>query len=455
MGASVIIEVSRKVKKGVKMKKNLVKKFFRFVIPSILSMLAFSLYTMVDGMFVAKGIGEKALAAVNLSSPYNSAMFASGLLIAVGMSTVISIELGKGEKELARRLFTQNLLVSAAAALMISVVTLMNLEHVARFLGATEDTLGYVMEYVGIIAPFAMFFICAYNMEVLVKTDGTPQLSVIGVSAAGLANVVLDWLFVMKLGWGVKGAAFATGLAQVLSVVIYLVYFGKYSKILKFTRFRWNLRIYGRTLPLGVADGITEFSNGIVIFLFNQAILGLLGEDGVVSYTVVGYVNTLVLMMMSGTAQGLQPISSYHYGRGEQKQYMFLMKLGIGMGLIFGILGWAACQVLGDQIVALFIAPSSRLFEVSVQALKTYAWAFLFMGFNVVTAAFFTSVERAGYSFPISMGRGLVLPAAAVFAVSAIHKGEWIWLCCAAAEGLCLILTLGLMSCYLRRGRSS
>ena len=203
MGASVIIEVSRKVKKGVKMKKNLVKKFFRFVIPSILSMLAFSLYTMVDGMFVAKGIGEKALAAVNLSSPYNSAMFASGLLIAVGMSTVISIELGKGEKELARRLFTQNLLVSAAAALMISVVTLMNLEHVARFLGATEDTLGYVMEYVGIIAPFAMFFICAYNMEVLVKTDGTPQLSVIGVSAAGLANVVLDWLFVIKRGWGV------------------------------------------------------------------------------------------------------------------------------------------------------------------------------------------------------------------------------------------------------------
>ena len=174
-----------------------------------------------------------------------------------------------------------------------------------------------------------------------------------------------------------------------------------------------------------------------------------------VSYTVVGYVNTLVLMMMSGTAQGLQPISSYHYGRGEKEQYKFLMKLGISMGLIFGILGWGACQVLGNQIVALFIAPSSRLFAVSVTALKTYAWGFLFMGVNVVTAAFFTSVERAGYSFPISMGRGLVLPAAAVFMVSALQKGQWIWLCGAAAEGLCLMLTMVLLAWYRRGGRSS
>lgn len=126
------------------MSSNLVKKFFRFVIPSILSMLAFSLYTMVDGMFVAKGVGEKALAAVNLSTPYNSAMFACGLLIAVGMSTVIAIELGKGKTELVSRLFTQNLLVSVLVSFVISAMTILNLETVARFLGATEDTLGYL-----------------------------------------------------------------------------------------------------------------------------------------------------------------------------------------------------------------------------------------------------------------------------------------------------------------------
>jgi len=430
-------------------KRSLVKKFFRFTIPTILSMLAFSLYTMVDGMFVAKGVGEKALAAVNLSSPYNSAMFACGLLIAVGMSTVISIELGRGETKLASQLFTQNLLVAGAVALGISALTLLNLRSIAIFLGATEETLGYVMDYVGIVSPFALFFICSYNMEILVKTDGTPQLAVIGVSMAGLTNVVLDWLFVMKFGWGVKGAAFATGLAQVVSLAIYIVYFSKYFKTLHFVKFPWDLRIYKRTLPLGVADGITEFSNGIVIFLFNQAILRLLGEDGVVSYTVVGYVNTLVLMMMSGTAQGLQPISSYHYGRGERESYEFLLKMGLGAGLFFGILGWLSCALFGNEIVSLFIKRDSALFETSVAALRCYSWGFLIMGINVVAAAFFTSIERASCSFPISMGRGLVFPVLAVLAVSFTGAAGLIWFAGAMAEGACLVLTLVLLAHYL------
>ena len=159
----------------------LVKKFFRFIIPSILSMLTFSIYTMVDGIFVASGVGEKALAAVNLSSPYNSAMFAFGMLIAVGMATVIGMELGRGRQERASELFTQNLLVSALAAFVITAVTLLNLRSIAEFLGATEDTLDHVMEYVGTVSPFAVFFICAYNMEILIKTDGTPVISLIGV----------------------------------------------------------------------------------------------------------------------------------------------------------------------------------------------------------------------------------------------------------------------------------
>lgn len=431
----------------------LAKKFVHFTVPSILSMLAFSVYTMVDGMFVAKGVGERALAAVNLSSPYNAAMFACGLLIAVGMSTVIAINLGRGEQREASFLFTQNLVVSVAVSLVISAVTLLNLKRVALFLGATQDTLAYVMEYVGIVSPFALFFICAYNMEVLVKTDGAPQLSVLGVSAAGLTNVVLDWLFVMKFGWGVKGAAFATGLAQAVSIVIYGIYFTKYSNYLHFTRFQWNLAIYRKTIPLGVADGITEFSNGIVIFLFNQTILRLLGEDGVVIYTVIGYVNTFILMMMSGTAQGLQPICSMHFGRNERKSCNFLLRLGLGAGLAFGVGGWAACAFLGGPLVSLFIRPDSLLFLPAVRAVRVYAAAFPLMGINVISAAYFTSVGQAGRSFPISAGRGLIFPVLAVLLIPRLTGPEGIWLAGAAAEAACFALTALFMAGYRRSGR--
>lgn len=421
---------------------NLVKTFFRFIIPSILSMLTFSIYTIVDGIFVAKGVGEKALAAVNLSSPYNACMFACGLLIAVGMATVIAMELGKGQTDRASRLFTQNLFMSAAVSLIITATTLLNLKRIALFLGATPDTLVYVMEYVGVIAPFAVFFICAYNMEVLVKTDGTPIISLVGVGAAGGINIVLDWLFVMVFKWGVKGAAFATGLAQVASVILYIIYFTKYSKVLHFTRFRWDFRIYRRTLPLGIGDGITEFSNGLVIFLFNQAILKLLGEDGIVCYTVVGYVNTLVLMMMSGTAQGLQPICSFHYGRQEWDHCETLRRLGMGVAIVFGAVGWALCTFMGESIVALFLQDTSPLFLTSVAALGKYSWAFLVMGVNVVTAAFFTSIGKAPASALISIGRGLVFPVLAVMTVLFINGGDIIWYAGVIAEGTSLVMTL-------------
>ena len=433
-----------------KKEKSLVRQFFHFTVPSILSMLAFSLYTMVDGIFVAKGVGEKALAAVNLSSPYNAAMFASGLLIAVGMSTVISIRLGKSDEQSASQLFTQNLVVSSIVALVISVLTIVNLERLAIFLGATPDTLGYVKEYVGVIAPFAIFFICAYNMEVLVKTDGTPQLAAIGVTTAGLTNVVLDWLFVMKFGWGVKGAAFATGLAQVVSTSMYITYFCRCSKRLQFRRFQWNLSIYRRTLPLGLADGITEFSNGIVLFLFNRTILRLLGEGGVVSYTVVGYVNTLILMMMSGTAQGIQPICSFYYGKGERRNYEFLLKMALGMAVLFGVCGWLSGHVGGKAIVGLFIQPESELFLPSVEALSHYSWGFLIMGLNVISAAFFTSIARASRAFPISLGRGLVFPAISVVSLPILFGAEAIWFAGAAGEALCLVLTLIFMGGYLK-----
>lgn len=430
------------------MNENLKKKFFHYILPTILSMLAFSLYTMVDGMFVAKGVGEQALAAVNLSAPYNSAMFACGLLLAVGMGTVIAVGMGEGNLQTCNQLFTQNLLVAVGTSLLISVLTLLFLEPLALFLGATEATLPYVKEYIGVIAPFAAFFLCAYQMEILVKTDGTPQLAAIGVILAGLTNVFLDWLFVMVFGWGVKGAAFATGLAQAASACLYICYFWKKSRYLKFVQFSWNIRIYRKTIPLGFADGITELSNGIVLFLFNQAVLKLLGEKGIVSYTIVGYVNTFMLMMMSGIAQGMQPLCSFYYGKREPESSRYLLRLGLISGVVLGAAGWLVCMGLGGEIVKLFLSQESPLYQPSVTALRKYSWGFLVMAFPVILAAFFTATQKAAGAFAISIGRGLIFPAAAVILVPLWFGSENIWYAGGAAEAASVLLAGGLTAAW-------
>ena len=435
------------------MKTGLTRQFFHYTIPTILSMVAFSLYTLVDGIFVAKGVGEIALAAVNLSSPYNSFLFAIALLLAVGMSTTIAIYLGHGEEENASELFTRNLVVAAVVSGIITVFTMLNLEKLSVFLGANNDTLQYVKEYVSGVAPFAVFFIVSYNMEILVKTDGTPILSTIGVILAGVTNLVLDWLFVIIFNWGVRGAAVATGLAQVVSTVLYLLYFSRDSKKLHVVPISFaleKLKIYRKTIPLGLADSITEMSNGVVLFSFNQTILKLIGENGIVSYTVIGYVNTLVLMIMSGIGQGIQPISSFYYGKGERKSYETIFKMALIMAICFGCGSFLICRIFGNGIVGFFIRKDSMIYIDSVIRLRKYSVAFLLMGLNVITAAFFTSIEKPMFSFPISIGRGLMFPIFAVAVVPYLVGKENLWYTSAVSEGMAMVLTVFFVTRYLK-----
>lgn len=424
----------------------LVKRFFQFVLPSIVSMWIFSLYTIVDGVFVARGVGEQALAAVNLSMPFTSLVFTLGVLLAAGTSTVISIALGQGELKRARNYFNQNLAVTAAASVVLGAAVLLNLERVARLLGATPATLGYVKEYVGMIALFAVFFTTSYNLEVQVKANGAPQVSTVGVLSCALMNVLLDYWFVMRLGWGVVGAALATGLAQVTSTVIFLLYFLTHRQRLRLGRFRSDLRAYRRIVPLGLSDGLSELSNGIVIFLFNHMVLSVIGEGAVVSYTIVSYVNTLVLMTMIGTAQGIQPLISFHLGAGEPAVCRRLFRMGLCLALGCSLVFFLAAELGAGGIVGLFLdREAGALFRDSVFALRLYALAFLAMGFNVVTAAYFTAIERPAFAFPLSLGRGLLFICGFLTLLPVLLGAAGIWIAPLASELLCLALAAGFL----------
>ncbi len=420
----------------------LLKKFFKFVLPSIVSMWIFALYTMVDGMFVAWGVGESALASVNLSMPYVILIFTIGLLMATGTSTLISISLGKKEEEKASQLFSMNLAVLTVLSVAVTVISLIFLEPIALFLGASPDNLPHVKEYVGTISIFAVFFILSYNMEALVKTDGTPAVSAVGVTACGLTNVVLDYVFVMRLHWGVLGAAFATGLAQVASTVIFFIYFAKFRKVLKFRKFKLDLKIYRKIIPLGLANGFTELSGGLAVFMFNQVILAVIGESGIVSYTVISYINTLVLNTMSGIAQGVQPIVSYHYGASEQKSYRRLLAYAMTMTMAVSAVYCLMLELFPSLFVGIFLAKGDgALFSYTEKALQLYSLSFLLLGFNVVSAGYFTAVEKPVFSFLISAGRGLVLLAGALAVFVAAFGEMGIWISPLVSETVCALMT--------------
>lgn len=196
--------------------KSLRSDFLKFILPSIVAQWVYTLYTLIDGMFVARGVSETALTAVNISFPFVAGLFSVSILFAVGTSTVVAIHLGEKKKEKANQVFTQNMVVLLVISLIVTALVLLNLEKFALFLGATKSNLPYVKEYMGTIAPFSLFFIISYSFEILLKTDGYPKLATIIVTIGAVANCILDYLFVMVWHQGVFGAAVATGMSQIL-----------------------------------------------------------------------------------------------------------------------------------------------------------------------------------------------------------------------------------------------
>lgn len=393
------------------------------------------------------------MAAVNLSMPFTSLVFTIGVTLATGTSTLISIALGRGELDRARDYFSQNMAVTAAVSLAVTALALLFLEDVARLLGATADTLAYVKEYVGTIAVFAIFFTISYNLEVQVKANGAPQISTVGVLSCGLMNAALDALFVLVFHWGVWGAALATGLAQVTSTAVFLAYFHTHRERLRLGRFRPDLGAYRRIVPLGLSEGLNELSNGLVILLFNRTILQVIGEQALPTYTIISYVNTLVLMTMTGTAQGMQPLVSWSLGAGARRDCHRLLGYGAAAVALFAGLSFALGELGAPLIVAAFLDRDSAIFSYSVSALRVYAGSFLVMGFNIIFAGFSTAMERPGPAFAISISRSLVLLAASLLVLSALF-GEWgIWAATLASELACLVLTAFCALRYLRQLR--
>ena len=296
--------------------KSLKHDFIRFVSATMASQVVFSLYSMVDGLMVSIGVNEYAMSAVNLAIPFTNALFSIAVLFAVGSSTLIAIFIAQEKRREANALFSQNFATLLTLGAVITALVLLFLEPFAYLLGADEITLDYVKQYILGIAPFSVCYLVSYNLEVLVKTDGYPRYALFTVIGGCLTNCVLDYIAIFHLDMGVFGAAVATGISQLVTCISYFVHFFSKKCTFRLCKFRFDPHLYARILPIGLSDGVTELCTGLMIFLFNRTVLKCIGTDGVVTYTVIAYVTTIIINLMVGISQGSQPLVSYPVRQG-------------------------------------------------------------------------------------------------------------------------------------------
>lgn len=422
------------------------KQFFKFVIPSVVSMLVFNLYTMVDGIYVARFVGEHALSAVNISMPYVNFIFAFSILFSVGTSTVVAIFRGENNMKSANETFTRNTIFLTVCALIITLLALVFQNELALFLGASEVTLPYVHDYLGVLIWFTFFFIVSYSMEVLVKTDGFPKLATAAVSVGAVTNIVMDYVLVVHVGMGIRGAAIATGLSQVLTFTVFTIHFLGKRRTIHWCKTTMDLSVYKRIIPIGTADFITELSAGTIIFLFNHAILKHIGDNGVVTYTVITYIYNIVMMTFTGISQGMQPLVSFYRGRREENTCRLFLRYALYSTFAMSMLALAICLFMTPALVSIFIdASRAELFTYTVHAFRIYSLCYLVIGYNIVCSGYFAAVEKSGYSFAISLLRGFVLIAASIWIMGELFQGEGIWYATLVCESSTLVVSIWCM----------
>lgn len=425
-------------------KREIKKKFFSYALPSVAAMWVYTIYTMVDGMFVARGVGTTALASVNIAMPFINTAFALGILFAVGASTKASIAKGQGDRKEASRIFTTSAVTVFCLSLIVVVIAQLNLERLALMLGADDETLEYVMDYLRIIICFVPCYMTSYNLEVLIKADGFPKKAIATTSAGAVTNIVLDYVFVMVFHWGIEGAAIATGLSQLMTFSIFLSHFLSKKSYFSFVKIKWHIREVLGFAKLGVADSVTEFSVGVIIFMFNNVLLKVSGNDGVVIYTVIAYVSQLILMTMMGINQGMQPLVSYYHGRREVHIHKYILRTALLTAGAASVASFLLGVLYPNPVVAVFIDPSMNesLYHAGVAAFKLFSFSFLPLGVVIILAGYFTALERNKPAMTISMARGLVLITICLLTMAYLFGETGIWLSMAVSETLSFLLAV-------------
>ena len=417
--------------------------FRKLLIPTVLGMVFSALFVITDGIFVGKGIGSDALAAVNITAPLFMIAAGIGLMFGVGASVVASIHLSQGKRKVASINITQAIAFSALLILILSALCLYFIEPLARLLGSSDRLLPLAVEYMAWYIPFLVFYEVLNIGMFCIRLDGSPTYTMMCNAVAAILNIILDYIFIFELGWGIMGAAFATSLGTVVGGLMTLIYLLRFSRTLHLCRIKLSiksllltLRNIGYMIKLGSSAFISEASIACMMFLGNYVFIRYLGEDGVAAFSIACYFFPIIFMVYNAIGQSAQPILSYNFGAGNGARVRKAFRLALLTAVAAGLGFFGLTALFSRWIVAMFIDSSCPACAIAVRGLPLFASGFVFFAVNIVSIGYFQSVERPRPAMAVTVLRGFVFMAACFFGLPLLLGVEGIWLAVPLAEAL-------------------
>lgn len=423
------------------------KMLLRFVLPSIIMMVFTSIYGVVDGLFVSNFVGKTPFAAVNLVMPFIMIFGGIGFMFGTGGSALVAKTMGEGDKHRANRYFTMMIVVTLICGVIISTVGVIYMEPISIFLGADEEMLADCVLYGRIVLAFNTAFMLQNVFQSFLIAAEKPKMGLWITVAAGVTNMVLDALFMAVFGWGVAGAAIATGISQVVGGVLPLVYFLRpNSSLLRMTKTKLELRPILQASGNGASELVSNVTASVVGMLYNFQLLRLSGQNGVAAYGVLMYVEFIFAAVFIGYAIGCAPIVSYHFGAGNQVELKNLLKKSVLLMGAGGLAMVGIAQALAIPMARLFVGYDDVLCQMTVHAFRISTVAFALVGFNIFNSSFFTALNDGMVSAIISFLRTFVFKLSAVLLLPMIWELDGIWWAevvaeiCAFGVGLSFLL---------------
>ena len=414
------------------MEKNVVlKSFIKYVTLNVMGMIGFSCYILADTYFISKGMGADGLTSLNLAIPVYTFINGTGLMIGIGGGAKYAVLKAKGNNEEADNMFNYSIKSGILTGVIFFLAGIFLGDGISHMLGTDNVTFNMTSTYLKTIMSFAPLFILNNIFLAFVRNDGDPKLSMGAMVIGSLSNIILDYVFIFLLDLGMFGAAFATGLAPVISMGFLSIHLLRKRNKFHLKKIKIKFEKIRELCGTGASSFITEISSGIVLIIFNMVILELKGNIGVAAYGVVANLALVVIAVFTGVAQGIQPLVSKSYGSKDKEQLYYILKYSLILSVVIAVVIYGVVLSSADTLVSIFNKKENK--ELALLAI------------NGLHIYFTGSIEHSKTGFLISIVRGFVAIIPSVWILAHIFGMTGVWLSFPTAETFAAILVLYFM----------
>jgi putative MATE family efflux protein len=427
---------------------NILHLFWKFALPAVIGVLIAGIQGIIDGFFIGNAIGSHGLAGITLAYPPYLAIIGAGIIIGIGSSSLIALKLGEGKTGEALEIMNNAFPLCLLAGAIFTAIGLIFCKTSISLLGTNGPALALAQEYLYIIFAGSVFMVLAIALEPLVRNDGKPKLCMKIMVAGVLANVVLDYLFVMYLEMGMRGAATATILSFALPAALLTYHlFGTEAKIrLRLKAMRVKTATTLQILKSGVPSFVMQISFALVLFAQNYMLLKYGSEIAVSAYGVIGYIFSIFTMLFEGIALGVQPIIGFNYGAGNYKRVLKTLKLTMLSCTLIGALGFALIYLFPESLIQIFSQSDSELLDVTLQGMDIFMLSLLVEGTVLLTAVYYQSINRIRAALFIHLGKIFLFLFPLLFILPQFFDLNGVWAAAPATEYLMTAVVLFMLS---------